>query len=138
MLTHTRSIHCFREVQQIMNTYTNAKEVVVYGVGVPGTEGKAGMAAIIASVDLAQFDLKDYYTFLKKELSLVAMPLFLRFVKQLDTTGTHKYQKLQLSKEAFNPNELKDLLYFRDDKQATFVPLTSTLYDKIVTSQISL
>jgi len=127
-----------REVQQILSTYCNVKEVVVYGAHVPATEGKADMAAFIPTVSLSTFDFRDFYNHMERELTKVAMPLFLRIVKQLQTTATHKYQKFQLANEAFNPNNVQDPLYFRDDQQKTFIPLTPELYDRIVACRLPL
>ena len=58
---------------------------VVYGVDIPGVEGKAGMAAIVE--DVAKFDLEKFLSRLKAELPTYAIPLFIRLVGTLDLTG---------------------------------------------------
>ena len=60
---------------------------VVYGVDIPGVEGKAGMAAIVE--DVAKFDLDKFLSRLKAELPTYAIPLFIRLVGTLDLTGIH-------------------------------------------------
>ena len=57
----------------------------MYGVDVPGMEGKAGMAAIVD--DAAKFDLDSFVSRVKAELPSYAIPLFLRLVNTIDITG---------------------------------------------------
>ena len=60
-------------------------DTIVYGVEVPGVEGKAGMAAIVETN--GHFDLDTFLKNLKAELPSYAIPLFLRIVESLDITG---------------------------------------------------
>ena len=68
---------------------------VVYGVDVPGLEGKAGMAAIVE--DVAKFDLDRFLHRIKAELPTYAIPIFIRLVSTLDITGRYQlFAKLVL------------------------------------------
>jgi hypothetical protein len=69
-------------------------------------------------------------------LPVYARPLFLRILPAMDTTSTLKFTKVTLRDEGFNPNTIKDPLYFRDDANKTFVPITPALYDEIITGTI--
>lgn len=51
----------------------------------PGTEGKAGMAAIVDPDDST--NLAELLIELKKNLPTYACPLFLRILKTIDATG---------------------------------------------------
>ena len=51
---------------------------------VPGAEGRAGMAAIVAPPDL---DLRKFLSTLQTQLPSFAIPLFVRFVEEMDITG---------------------------------------------------
>ena len=62
---------------------------VVYGVDIPGVEGKAGMAAIVE--DVAKFDLEKFLKRMKAELPIYAIPLFIRLVATIDLTGYNHY-----------------------------------------------
>ena len=73
------------EVENVISRNLNSREVVVYGVEVPGQEGKAGMAAI--NCEPNEIDLKQLGDKLKKDLPSYARPVFLRFVKTLEHTG---------------------------------------------------
>jgi hypothetical protein len=60
--------------------------VIVYGVQVPGEEGKCGMAALKSDTNV---DLNTLAIALNKELPAYAKPLFIRFVSEFDHTGTN-------------------------------------------------
>jgi len=63
------------EVAEVLSVFPGLKEINVYGVAVKGTDGRAGMAAIVAddSLDFAKFG-----AYAAKELPAYAVPLFLR------------------------------------------------------------
>ena len=105
----------------------------MYGVAVPGCEGRAGMAAI---VDSDKIDLEILATSLTSKLPAYARPHFLRLAPELDMTGTYKLKKRDLQLEGFNPEKIKDKLYFLDSKSNQYVPLDSDLFFKISSGQI--
>ena len=76
------------EVESVISSVLEQVDSVVYGVDVPGVEGKAGMAAIVE--DAAKFDLDTFLLRLKAELPAYAIPLFVRLVNSIDTTGIRK------------------------------------------------
>ena len=104
------------EVAETMSTFPGVREVTVYGVAVPGQDGKAGMAAIVAD-DPKTFDLAGLRAFLAERLPDYARPLFLRFPDHLDVTGTFKQRKVELAAEGFDLGKVGDALYI-DDRQA--------------------
>ena len=61
------------------------RDCVVYGVEIPGTEGRAGMAAI--SDPDKRVDLASLYAGMVDKLPSYARPIFLRFVQEIDVTG---------------------------------------------------
>jgi len=95
-------------------------------VKVPHQDGKAGAASLV--IDPAKFDLSKFYTYITKQLPLYAAPLFLRIKNEIETTTTFKYKKVDLMNEGFNPDVIKEPLFFRDDKQGKYVPVTPQLY----------
>ena len=72
------------EVENVISRHLNSREVLVYGVEVPGQEGRAGMAAI---VDAGELDLDMLTQKMKEDLPNYARPLFIRLVKEIDYTG---------------------------------------------------
>lgn len=87
------------EVSQVLSECETIEDIVVYGVAVPNTDGKAGMAAIVSKGD--KLDLEEIQAQGSKNLPAYARPLFLRLKadRKLPTTSTHKYIKSGLVKE---------------------------------------
>ena len=61
------------------------RDCVVFGVEIPGTEGRAGMAVIPDPGRLV--DLTTLHTGVAEKLPAYARPMFVRFVKELTSTG---------------------------------------------------
>ncbi|XP_055908772.1 long-chain fatty acid transport protein 4 isoform X2 [Eupeodes corollae] len=121
------------EVEAQVSNVAGYKDTVVYGVSIPHTEGRAGMAAIYdpeRSVDLDTFAEE-----LKKLLPTYARPQFLRFLTKVDLTGTFKLRKVDLQKEGFNPSTIADSLYYQTPK-GRYEPLTAEIYEKINKAEI--
>lgn len=85
------------------------EECTVYGVEVPDTGGRAGMAAIKLR-DGSSFDGKALAAAVYGKLPAYAVPLFVRVVESLEHTSTFKSRKVDLRKEAYGP-DIEDPLY---------------------------
>uniref|UniRef100_A0A8C1F5K5 Very long-chain fatty acid transport protein n=1 Tax=Cyprinus carpio carpio TaxID=630221 RepID=A0A8C1F5K5_CYPCA len=121
------------EVEGTLSRLLDMKDVVVYGVEVPGAEGKAGMAAIADpehSTDLVKFS-RD----LEKALPPYARPVFLRFLPEVNKTATFKFQKTDMRREGFDPNVISDKLYFLDCTKGQYVELNVELHRSIVSAK---
>ncbi|MER8055517.1 AMP-binding enzyme, partial [Acinetobacter pittii] len=77
------------EVENMVCEYDKIAEAVVYGVEIPNTNGRAGMAAITLAdgEELNDADLTEMVTVFKKCLPTYAVPVFLRVQKKVETTG---------------------------------------------------
>ena len=73
------------EVENVVSKACGLRDAAVYGVGIPGTDGKAGMAAIVDPDN--SLDLNILAEKLSTELPAYARPMFLRILKQIDMTG---------------------------------------------------
>ncbi|XP_039370463.1 long-chain fatty acid transport protein 1 isoform X3 [Mauremys reevesii] len=124
------------EVEGILSHILSQTDVAVYGVEVPGVEGKAGMAAI--ADPKAKLSPNALYQELQKVLPPYARPIFLRLLPQVDTTGTFKIQKTRLQREGFDPHQTSDRLYFLDLKSGKYVPLDECLFEKIRARKVAL
>ncbi|MDV2469673.1 long-chain-acyl-CoA synthetase [Acinetobacter chinensis] len=100
------------EVENMVSEYDKIAEAVVYGVEIPETNGRAGMAAITLAdgAELDEQDLSQMLTEFKKHLPAYAVPVFLRVQKQVETTGTFKYQKNKLKEQAYDPEKTDERL----------------------------
>lgn len=124
------------EVEGVVSKVAGNKDAVVFGVEVPGAEGKAGMAAIVDPE--CSLDLTEFLNGLKKNLPPYAYPLFLRILKEIDVTGTFKLKKLALQKEGFDRGLIKDELYFLNSKLGKYVELTPELFTQISNAKVGL
>jgi len=123
------------EVAAALMAFAGVKDTSVYGVAVPGTEGAAGMAALVAEGDL---DLATLRQHLARRLPPYARPLFLRITDGIDVTATFKHRKADLVRDGFNPAKTDDIIYFDDLSQRRFVRLDDELYERIAAGQVRL
>lgn len=123
------------EVAEAITSYPGVIDAIVYGVAVPGTEGRAGMAALVVD---DHFDLSGLHRHLGTRLPAYARPLFVRIRSALDTTETFKPKKQGLISEGFDPRVNSDPLYFEDAVQGVYVPLDADLHAKIAGGAVRL
>ena len=123
------------EVSEAITVFPGVKEANVYGVPVPGYDGKVGMAAVVTHGNL---DLTGLHQYIANNLPEYAQPAFLRIRDEIDVTGTFKQRKLDLVKDGFDPANITDALYFNDIKQGTFVPLDRNLFERIRAGEVRL
>ncbi|XP_034144332.1 very long-chain acyl-CoA synthetase isoform X1 [Esox lucius] len=125
------------EVSDILTTMPSIQEANVYGVKVPGQEGRAGMAALRLK-EGEPFDGTGTFRHVSRYLPAYARPRFIRIQNCLTVTGTFKHRKVKLVEEGFKPDEISDRLYILDDKDKCYVPLTQRMYDSVVSGMIKL
>jgi fatty-acyl-CoA synthase len=122
------------EVAGVIGGLPGVSDVAVYGVSVPGTEGRAGMAALVAGEGFALETLRRE---LAARLPRYARPVFLRIVPAIELTGTFKLRKQQLVREGYDPAAVSDALYFDDAARGAYVPLDAVLYQRLQSGQVS-
>ena len=116
------------EVEATMANILQLRDVVVYGVEVPGNEGRAGMAAIAGTSE--SVDLSGLAQQLFLSLPHYAVPLFIRLIPSADLTGTFKLKKVKLRNEGFDIS-LPDPLYVLDHASKNYVSLSEEIYQKL-------
>ena len=99
------------EVGEIVNGHPQVDFCNVYGVEIPHTNGRAGMAALVLNEGESALDLEGFSRFVNEQLPAYARPVFLRIQPQLDTTGTFKMVKGDLRKEGYDLAQVSDPLY---------------------------
>ncbi|XP_030591063.1 long-chain fatty acid transport protein 1a [Archocentrus centrarchus] len=124
------------EVEGILSNLLGQTDVAVYGVAVPGVEGKAGMAAIADPT--GTFDCSSFLQNIQRALPPYARPMFLRVSPHVDTTGTFKIQKTRLQREGFDPRLTTDKIYFLNARAAHYEAMDEELYSSIVEGRMSL
>jgi fatty-acyl-CoA synthase len=121
------------EVSETICTFPGVKEANVYGVSIPGTDGRAGMAALVTDNEL---DLAAFRIHLIDRLPGYARPLFLRIRTEMEVTDTFKHTKSTFVRQGYDPAATTDVIYFDDPERHAFVRLDNVLYDRIQTGQI--
>jgi citronellyl-CoA synthetase len=113
------------EVEGIINNYKGISESIVYGVEIPNTSGRAGMANLIIEGD-HQVDFPKLFTIMKDELPAYSIPLFIRVSTNVQTTETMKHQKSHLKDAGYDLEKVSDPIYFLEGGKC-YVPLTKQM-----------
>ena len=119
------------EVAQVIGHFPGVLEANVYGVQVPGHEGRAGCAALsIVPEQRAVFDFQELARWVSKRLPSYSIPVFLRVVQgEMGERGTHnhKQDKVALRAEGVDPRlkgskvkggKADEILWLKPDKDA--------------------
>ncbi len=123
------------EVAAALTAFPGVIEATVYGVPVAGTEGAAGMAALVVDGTL---DLAEFRKHLAGLMPPYARPLFLRLQDRIAVTATFKHAKADLVREGFDPAAHGDPIYFDDPSHAAYVRLDAALFRRIQDGRIRL
>jgi fatty-acyl-CoA synthase len=121
------------EVAGVLAEAPGVKEANVYGVKVSDLDGRAGMAGLVVGED---FDLKALDDFVGERLPAYAQPTFLRLLPEIAVTGTFKYRKIDLVADGFDPEVVKDPLYFKGPRG--YQKLTRPQHAKIMAGEVRL
>ncbi|XP_049817814.1 long-chain fatty acid transport protein 4 [Aethina tumida] len=124
------------EVEGVISNVTDLKDATVYGVEIPGTEGRAGMMAIVDPQD--NLDKEKLYQNLKANLPSYAVPIFLRVVKSVDMTGTFKIKKKDLKDSGYSIDKKDETVYYLDAKNSRYSEVTKEIYEGINNGKIRL
>ena len=122
------------EVEQRLIGAPAVREVVAYGVPVPGQDGKAGMVALVVE---GRFSARAFAEWVDEELPFFARPVFVRLLKAAETTGTFKYRKVDLVADGFDPAKVDGQLYVRGGKSG-YTRLTETAHAAILSGETRL
>jgi len=119
------------EVGEALLAVPGIREANVYGVAIPGVDGRAGMASLVVDGD---FDLDG----LPKRLAALpsyARPIFLRLTPRIEVTGTFKQRKVDLVREGFDPSNIADPIYAFDSDTGKYERLTPDWFSEIQSGQ---
>ena len=122
------------EVENALCTFPGVEDAVVYGMEIPGTNGRCGMAALRLQQGQA-LDGEALAAFLDRELPAYAAPLFIRLLDEVETTGTFKYKKTDLKQAGYDPHSISEPLWVRLPGSQAFQRLDRLLYGAIQAQQ---
>jgi citronellyl-CoA synthetase len=118
------------EVENVLAAFPGIEEAVVYGVEVPGADGRCGMAALRLSAG-QPLDAKGLASHLQAKLPAYAIPLFVRLLDEVETTGTFKYKKTDLKRQAYDPAHVQGPVYVLLPGSGAYVVLQADAYQAI-------
>ena len=118
------------EVEAVANEYPGVEHSVAYGVEIPGTDGRAGMAALTLK-DINNFDTRAFSRHLHAKLPAYAVPIFIRIREQEEITGTFKYRKVELKKEHYDLNQIDEPIFIMSPDDQEFVPLDNQMLQNV-------
>ena len=119
------------EVAEILNGASGVLETNVYGVLVPGKDGRCGMASINVN---GEFDLESFAKFVNGQLPNYQRPYFIRVQHEMKITQTFKHQKVDYRDQAYDPAKVEDPLYYLDGEN--YVPIDAELYKKLESGEV--
>ena len=119
------------EVGEIINGFDGIQFCNVYGVEVPGADGRAGMAALILKPGVEALDADAFSRHVMSELPGYARPVFLRVQSDIDVTGTFKMLKGNLKKEGYDLNQVAEPLYVMKPGSTVYERLDQAFADRI-------
>lgn len=122
------------EVAERLQAIPGVTEANVYGVEVPGADGRAGMAGLVVDAD---FDIKVFGDQVAADLPPYAQPVFVRILPAIETTGTFKYRKLDLVNDGFDPGKVKGAMFYKDGAKG-YVKLTKAGFAKLEAGGVKL
>jgi hypothetical protein len=113
-----------QEVAEAVMAQPEVHLCAVYGVAVPGADGRAGMAAVVLEPG-TRLSGETRFQRLQDALPGYARPAFVRRQQRADLTGTFKLRKVELQEQGFDSDASDDQILFRDDEHNAFRPLDS-------------
>jgi fatty-acyl-CoA synthase len=123
------------EVAAAITSFPGILDANVYGVSIPGADGRAGMAEIVC---VGALDIAALREHLLSRLPRYAVPVLLRIRSEIDLTPTFKQRKNTPEHDSYDPAACPDALYVHDPVHRAFVALDHALYERIQTGQFRL
>ncbi|KAL3089880.1 hypothetical protein niasHT_022512 [Heterodera trifolii] len=122
------------EVEGVLQPLVAILDATVYGVEVPGREGRAGMIALtlVEGTDVEAF-IDQLSARLVDQLALYAVPVFMRICDQVDRTGTFKLKKTVLQQEGYDLKRcaVGNRLFYWEAGRKRYEPLTAEMQSRI-------
>jgi citronellyl-CoA synthetase len=124
------------EVESLLEDVNDITEAIVYGVEIPNTNGRAGMASLKLNGELDNFCFTNLVTQIKESTPEYAIPVFLRINQDVTVTGTFKHMKAPLKNMGFDLEKADSPIYVRLPKADKYVPLCSFIQKQIEQGEI--
>ena len=123
------------EVNDAVRDFTGVVDATTYGVSIPGTDGRAGMSAIVVNEG---FEIEALPAHLAQRLPAYARPVFIRISRELDATETFKQKKGELAHEGFDPGAISDPLFMSEPGSGAYVAVDAGIYAQVLDGTVRL
>lgn len=120
------------EIGEIINGADSVAYCNVYGVQLPGTDGRAGMVAIAPKN--GELDVAKISAHIMNKVPSYARPIFIRQVQEMDTTGTFKMKKGELREQAYHLDKCNEPVFVLKPDATEYVPLDEEFYSLLMNS----
>lgn len=120
------------EVEDVISSFEEVDHSSVYGVQIPGTEGRAGMASVFSNKKHDEFNFDGIIKILNENLPKYAIPLFILFLSKLSTTATYKIPKSDMKKVGFDISKIEDPIYVLLPGTSEFTLMTEEIHLNII------
>lgn len=117
------------EVENIIDGSGMVEEAIVYGVEIPGTNGKAGMVTLVPNDE--HFDLDKLLAYLRDNLPAYAVPVFVRVTDAIEKTGTFKYRKVDIQRTGYSLDQPHEEVFAWLPNTQEYTLLTAELVSDI-------
>jgi len=111
------------EVGEIINGFEQVKFCNVFGVAIPGADGRAGMASLTLNEGVEALDLERFSAYVRDVLPSYAVPVFLRIDEDIDVTGTFKMLKGDLRKQGYDIGQIEGPVYVMKNGTSVYAEL---------------
>ncbi|KAI5306414.1 hypothetical protein KEM56_001007 [Ascosphaera pollenicola] len=121
------------EVGAVLGTFPGVNESNVYGVSVPGYEGRAGCAALLLEQSHQDsFDFEALARNARRNLPKYAVPVFLRILSPTESDSMHtsnnKQNKVPLREEGIDPAKMGTKIKLGQHDRMMWLPPNSDTY----------
>ena len=124
------------EVESLLEDASDVTEAIVYGVEIPNTNGRAGMASLKLNSPSESFCFTRFVSELKESTPEYAIPVFLRINQDISLTGTFKHMKTPLKNMGFDLSKADSPIYVRLPKADKYIPLDEITQKQIENGEI--
>jgi citronellyl-CoA synthetase len=112
------------------------EDACVYGVKIPGHEGRCGMAAL-QFIEGETMDWKRFLSYINSRMPEHARPIFIRICRDLDHINSLEEIKQQLQQEGFDMSGIKDSIFFYHPQKEAYIPMPQDIYNDIIAGKLS-
>lgn len=99
--------------------------------------GKVGMASVELHKSI-KFESAEFSRFVIDVLPGYSIPIFLRFKDELEMIGPYKLKKVNLRKEGYDFEKIKDEIMFLDTNSKNYINFDRTQYQKVLEGKLRL